>query len=117
MVKIKTCRDLIILCKKTQSPVATVMGKRESAQEQDLTSHQKHFRDIRIRSKLPETHSSYFLFIKKVMYVLVIAKHDTCSFHFLLSDKCGDRRHLCAGADSQNSERGGQDTWHFYTYF
>ena len=24
---------------------------------------------------------------------------------------------MCAAADSQNSERGGQDTWHFYTYF
>ena len=56
MVKIKTCRDLITLCEKTQNPVMTVMGKRESAQEQDLTSHQKCFRDIRIRSKLPETH-------------------------------------------------------------
>lgn len=35
MVKIKTCRDLITLCEKTQNPVTTVMGKRESAQEQD----------------------------------------------------------------------------------
>ena len=56
MVKIKTCRDLITLCEKTQNPVTTVMEKRESTQEQDLTSHQKRFRDIRIRSKLPETH-------------------------------------------------------------
>ena len=78
MVKIKTCRDFITVCEKTQNPVTTVMGKRESAQEQDLTSHQKRFRDIRIRSKLPKTHSSYFLFIKKVIYVHVIAKHDTC---------------------------------------
>ena len=78
MIKIKTFRDLIALCEKTQNPVTTVMGKRESAQEQDLTSHQKRFRDIRIRSKLPKTHSSYFLFIKKVMYVQEIAKHDTC---------------------------------------
>ena len=78
MVKIKTCRDLITLYEKTQNPVTTVMGKRESAREQDLTSHQKCFRDIRIRSKLPKAHSSYFLFIKKVMYVQVIAKHDTC---------------------------------------
>ena len=90
MVKIKTCRDLITLCKKTQNPVTSVMGKRESAQEQDLASHQKRFRDIMIRSKLPETHK--FLVpichfystgvnsnsIKKVMYVHVIAKHDTC---------------------------------------
>ena len=107
MVKLKTCRDLITLCEKTQNPVTTVMGKRESAQEQDLTSHQKRFRDVRIRSKLPETHKflvpiCYFYrnsinsnSIKKVMYVHVIAKHDTCC----------DRRHLCAGADSQNSER------------
>ena len=77
MAKIKTCRDLITLCRKTQNPVTTVMGKRESTQEQDLTSHQKRFRDIRIRSKLPETHSSYFLFTQ-VMYVHVIAKHDIC---------------------------------------
>ena len=63
---------------KTPNPVTTVMGKRESTQEQNLTSHQKHFRDIRIRSKLPKTHISYFLFIKKVMYVHVTAKHDTC---------------------------------------
>ena len=90
MVKIKTCRDLITLCEKTQNHVTTVMGKRESAQEQDLTSHQISFRDIRIRWKLPETHK--FLLpichsysnsvnsnsIKKVMYVHVIAKHDTC---------------------------------------
>ena len=78
MVKIKTCRNLITLCEKTQNPVTIVMRKRESAQEEDLRSHQKRFRDIRIRSKLPETHSSYFLFIKKVMYIHVIAKHDTC---------------------------------------
>ena len=99
MVKIKTCRDLITLCEKTQNPVTTVMEKRESTQEQDLTSHQKRFRDIRIRSKLPETHKflvhiCYFYSnsvnsnsIKKVMYAHVIAKHDTCC----------DRRHLCSG--------------------
>ena len=94
MAKIKTCRDLITLCRKTQNPVTTVMGKRESTQEQDLTSHQKRFRDIRIRSKLPETHKflvhiCYFYSnsIKKVMYGHVIAKHDTCC----------DRRHLCRG--------------------
>ena len=85
MVKIKTCRDLITLCEKTQNHVTTVMGKRESAQEQDLTSHQKRFRDIRIRWKLPETHKflvhishSSSNSIKKVMCVHVIAKHDSC---------------------------------------
>ena len=85
MIKIKTCRDLITLCEKTQNPVTTVMGRRESTQEQDLTSHQKRFRDIRIRSKLSETHKflvhishSYSNRIKKVMYVHEIAKQDSC---------------------------------------